>query len=44
MAFMMDAQKVHVDMGEYFPCPGPCDGTKASAVLPGGDALLVYRK
>ena len=33
---------LHVDMGENLPCPGPCDGTKASAVLPGGNVLLVY--
>ncbi|MCD4808246.1 MAG: hypothetical protein K8R13_11925 [Methanococcoides sp.] len=44
MAFMMDAQKVRVDMGVYFPCPGPCDRKKASTVLPGGDALLLYRQ
>jgi len=34
MAFMMDAQKdLRVDIGEYFPYPGPCDRTKASTVL-----------
>ena len=41
----MDAKKdLPVDMGEYFPYPGPCDRTKASTVLPGGDALLLYLK
>jgi len=45
MAFMMDAQKdLRVDMGESFPYLGLYDRTKASAVLPGGDALLLYRK
>ena len=41
----MDAKKdLPVDMGEYFPYPGLYNRTKASAVLPGGDALLLYRK
>ena len=45
MAFMIDAQKdLRVDMGEYFPYPGPHDRTKASTVLPGGDVLLLYRQ
>jgi len=36
----MDAKKdLPVDMGEYFPYPGPCDRTKASMVLPGGSAV-----
>ena len=35
MAFMLDAQKdLRVDVGEYFPCPEPCDRMKASTVLP----------
>ena len=41
----MDVKKdLPVDMGEYFPYPRPCDRTKASTVLPGGDALLLYLK
>ena len=45
MAFMLDAQKdLRVDMAENFPYPGPYDRTKASTVLPGGDALLLYRQ
>lgn len=35
---------LRVDMGEYFPYPGPCDRTKASTVLPGGDVILLYRQ
>jgi len=43
MALMMDAQKdLRVDMGENFPYLGLYDRTKASTVLPGGDALLLY--
>ena len=29
-----------MDMGEYFPYPGPCDRMKASTVLPGGDVSI----
>jgi hypothetical protein len=45
MAFMLDAQKdLRVDVGGNFQYLGLYERMTASAVLPGGDALLLYRQ